>query len=149
MMQSSTKGGKRRKKDSICCFAKMLWIIFIPVTRAQKPRSRHPGQPVLSYEHINIFTDVSVVMRNLGNRPRTVKELFKKEVSEGIVVRIDLFWILKYKKGRRIEDWYDWKRSCRNARLPESAIEQVQIGDNRIQIRQLYEGCGKYRLFVL
>ena len=39
-----------------------------PRSRLEKPRSREPSQPALSYEHIENFTKDLEVRRDLGNR---------------------------------------------------------------------------------
>ena len=37
------------------------------IPRLEKPRSRQPSQPALSYEHIEVFTKDLEVRRDLGN----------------------------------------------------------------------------------
>ena len=44
----------------------------LPRSRSQKPRSRKPGQPGLSYEHIEIFMKERVARRDLGSRASPV-----------------------------------------------------------------------------
>ena len=44
----------------------------LPRSRLEKPRSREPSQPTLSYEHIENFTKNSEVRRDLGNRASPV-----------------------------------------------------------------------------
>ena len=44
----------------------------LPRSRLEKPRSREPSQPSLSYEHIENFTKDSEVRRDLGNRASPV-----------------------------------------------------------------------------
>ena len=50
-------------------------------SRSQKPRSRYPGQPGLSYEHIDIFTKKRAARRDLGNRASPVDRAHMKRPS--------------------------------------------------------------------
>ena len=47
----------------------------LPRSRLEKPRSREPSQPALSYEHIENFTKESEVRRDLGNRAHMKRPL--------------------------------------------------------------------------
>ena len=47
-------------------------------SRSQKLRSRLPGQPAFSYEHIEIFVKKRVARRDLGNRASPVNRAHMK-----------------------------------------------------------------------
>ena len=47
-------------------------------SRSQKPRSRLPGQPAFSYEHIEIFVKKRAARRDLGNRASLVNRAHMK-----------------------------------------------------------------------
>ena len=49
-----------------------------PRSRLEKPRSREPSQPALSYEHIENFTKDLEVRRDLGNRFSPVNQAHMK-----------------------------------------------------------------------
>ena len=61
---------------------------FIPVrdslsnfsARLEKPRSREPSQPALSYEHIENFTKDLEVRRDLGNRAQVKRPLKQNKI---------------------------------------------------------------------
>ena len=61
---------------------------FIPVrdslsnfsARLEKPRSREPSQPALSYEHIENFTKDLEVRRDLGNRAHVKRPLKQNKI---------------------------------------------------------------------
>ena len=50
----------------------------LPRSRSQKPRSRLPGQPAFSYEHIEIFVKKRAARRDLGNRASPVNRAHMK-----------------------------------------------------------------------
>ena len=50
----------------------------LPRSRSQKPRSRLPGQPAFSYEHIEIFVKKRAARRDLGNRASAVNRAHMK-----------------------------------------------------------------------
>ena len=50
----------------------------LPRSRLEKPRSREPSQPALSYEHIENFTKDLEVRRDLGNRASPVNRAHMK-----------------------------------------------------------------------
>ena len=50
----------------------------LPRSRLEKPRSREPSQPALSYEHIDNFTKDLEVRRDLGNRASPVNRAHMK-----------------------------------------------------------------------
>ena len=50
----------------------------LPRSRLEKPRSREPIQPALSYEHIENFTKDLEVRRDLGNRASPVNRAHMK-----------------------------------------------------------------------
>ena len=50
----------------------------LPRSRSQKPRSRLPGQPAFSYEHIEIFVKKRAARRDLGNRASLVNRAHMK-----------------------------------------------------------------------
>ena len=54
----------------------------LPRSRLEKPRSREPSQPALSYEHIENFTKDLEVRRDLGNRAHMKRPLNGEEVME-------------------------------------------------------------------
>ena len=53
----------------------------LPRSRLEKPRSREPSQPALSYEHIENFTKDLEVRRDLGNQASTVNRAHMKRPS--------------------------------------------------------------------
>ena len=57
----------------------------LPRSRLEKPRSREPSQPALSYEHIENFTKDLEVKRDLGNRASPVNRAHMKRPSDSIV----------------------------------------------------------------
>ena len=50
----------------------------LPRSRLEKPRSREPSLPALSYEHIENFTKDLEVRRDLGNRASPVNRAHMK-----------------------------------------------------------------------
>ena len=54
----------------------------LPRSRSQKPRSRLPGQPAFSYEHIEIFVKKRAARRDLGNRASPVNRAHMKRHSQ-------------------------------------------------------------------
>ena len=50
----------------------------LPRSRLEKPRSREPSQPALSYERIENFTKDLEVRRDLGNRASPVNRAHMK-----------------------------------------------------------------------
>ena len=69
----------------------------------EKPRSREPSQPALSYEHIENFTKDLEVRRDLGNRahmkdPKTFLEVSRcsgaKNVQKECAARAKLLFLL-------------------------------------------------------
>ena len=50
----------------------------LPRSRLEKPRSREPSQPALSYEHMENFTKDLEVRRDLGNRASPVNRAHMK-----------------------------------------------------------------------
>ena len=50
----------------------------LPRSRLERPRSRQPSQPVLSNEHIEVFTKDLEVRRDLGNRASPVNRAHMK-----------------------------------------------------------------------
>ena len=58
-----------------------IWQNFQPAYRdlgLEKPRSREPSQPALSYEHIKTFTKALEVRQDLGNRASPVNQAHVK-----------------------------------------------------------------------
>ena len=55
---------------------------WLPRLRLEKPRSREPSHPNLSYEHSEIFTKDLVVYRDLGNRASPVNRDHMKRPLE-------------------------------------------------------------------
>ena len=52
----------------------------LPRSRLEKPRSREPSQPALSYEHIENFTKDLEVRRDLGNRTHVKTPLKQNKI---------------------------------------------------------------------
>ena len=50
----------------------------LPRSRLERPRSRQPSQPALSFEHIEVFTKDLEVRRDLGNRASPVNRAHMK-----------------------------------------------------------------------
>jgi len=48
------------------------WSVHMGKFSSRLPRSRQPGQPGFSYEHIEIFTKERVARRDLGDRASPV-----------------------------------------------------------------------------
>ena len=78
----------------------------LPGSQLEKPRSQEPGQPALSYEHIENFTKDSEV-RNLGNQASSVnwthmkrRPLVWNRVKSFITVREGRGWE-GYRRGER------------------------------------------------
>ena len=55
-----------------------IWQNFQPAYRLEKPRSREPSQPALSFELIANFTKDLEVRRDLGNRASPVNRAHMK-----------------------------------------------------------------------
>ena len=60
----------------------------LPRSRLEKPRSREPSQPALSYEHIENFTKDIEVRRDLGNRASPVNRAHMKRPSTLIFMEL-------------------------------------------------------------
>ena len=60
-------------------------------SRLEKPRSREPSQPALSYEHIENFTKDLEVRRDLGNRASPVNRAHMKRPLNGEEVMEQFF----------------------------------------------------------
>ena len=58
-----------------------IWPARLPRSRLEKPRSREPSQPAISYEHIETFTKDLEVRRDLGNRASPVHRAHMKRPS--------------------------------------------------------------------
>ena len=69
----------------------------LPRYRSQKPISRHPGQPGLSYEHIDIFANKRVARRDRGNRASPVDRARMKRpaVTKASKVKRSIFVYIK------------------------------------------------------
>ena len=57
-----------------------VFICQIFRARLEKPRSREPSQPALSYEHIENFTKDLEVRRDLGNRAHVKRPLKQNKI---------------------------------------------------------------------
>ena len=69
----------------------------LPRSRSQKPRSRLPGQPAFSYEHIEIFVKKRAARRDLGNRASPVNRAhMKRPLQSAIGMFISSSEILVY-----------------------------------------------------
>ena len=58
------------------------WSVHMGKFSSRLPRSRSPGQPGLSYEHIEIFTKERAARRDLGNRASLVDRVHMKRPSD-------------------------------------------------------------------
>ena len=59
----------------------------LPRSRSQKPRSRKPGKPGLSYEHIDIFTKKIVAKPSQPGRPGSYEEVLTQEEFQCVHVQ--------------------------------------------------------------
>ena len=55
----------------------------LPRPRLEKPRSREPSQPAVSYEHIENFTKDLEVRQDPGNRANPVNRAHVKRPFDG------------------------------------------------------------------
>ena len=63
----------------------------LPRSRLEKPRSREPSQPALSYEHIENFPKDLEVRRDLGNQASPVNRADMKRPLNGEEVMEQFF----------------------------------------------------------
>ena len=66
---------KTSSRLSVWNFHMAKFSARLPRSRLEKPRSREPSRPALSYEHIENFIKDLEVRRDLGNRAHTKRPL--------------------------------------------------------------------------